>query len=204
MIKCIIFDFDGTLADTYEEIKKIVNDLQYPKIKNINFEEVRDKGIRKMVKEAEIPLWKLPRFSYDVLKKLKEKKSTKIFPGTKIILNELVQDYKIGIVSSSSKENIEQTLKKKKIFGLFEFIYSDSSLFGKDKVLKRMLKNNNLNPNEILYVGDEDRDILAAKKVGIKIIAVTWGFNSKERLLFNNPDYIVDSPREITRILNKK
>jgi phosphoglycolate phosphatase len=120
------------------------------------------------------------------------------------LLYSLKSNYKIGIVSSNSKDIIIDTLKKDNIENLFEFVYSESSLFGKHLVLKKMCKKHNINPLDVIYVGDEDRDIIAAKKAGIKNIAVTWGFNSKEKLSRENPDYLVDSPMQILEVLPQK
>ncbi len=71
-------------------------------------------------------------------------------------------------------------------------------------VLKRMCNKHKIKNNEVIYVGDEDRDIIASKKVKIKTIAVTWGFNSKNKLIKENPDYLVDSPIQITKQILKK
>ena len=90
------------------------------------------------------------------------------------------------------------------IENLFEFVYSESSLFGKHVVLKRMCSKQNIDPLEVVYVGDEDRDIIAAKKVKIKIIAVTWGFNSKAKLSKEKPDYLVDLPMQIIEVISQK
>lgn len=64
-----------------------------------------------------------------------------------------------------------------------------------------MCNKYNINPLEVIYVGDEDRDIIAAKKTKIKTIAVTWGFNTNEKLSRENPDYLVDSPIQIVEAL---
>jgi phosphoglycolate phosphatase-like HAD superfamily hydrolase len=60
------------------------------------------------------------------------------------------------------------------------------------------MKQNRLNPDEIVYVGDETRDINSAKKSGVKAIAVGWGFNSPEILSKHNPDYLAVQPQELT------
>ena len=64
-----------------------------------------------------------------------------------------------------------------------------------------MCSKQQINPHEVIYVGDEERDIIASKKARIKNIAVTWGFNSKEKLSREKPDYIVDSPMQIIEIV---
>ncbi len=112
-------------------------------------------------------------------------------------------NFKLGILSSNSEDNIRQVLDKSDITNKFEFIYSQSSLFGKDKVMKKMCKEHQIEPSQIIYVGDEDRDIIACKKVGIRCIAVTYGFNDRERLMKTEPDYVVDTPLEVAKIVDQ-
>ena len=63
-----------------------------------------------------------------------------------------------------------------------------------------LIKEYKLNLEEVIYIGDEDRDIIAAKRVGVKVIAVTWGYNSKEKLMKEKPDCLVSSPKELEKI----
>ena len=199
MIKYIVFDFDGTLADTFDIIKTIVI-KEYGAI-DIDFELVKELGAKSFLKQMNIPLWKLPEMAFNVTSKLRNSKDIKLFPGIVELLNNLKNNYKLGIVSSNSNESIIDTLKRYNIENLFEFVYSDSSIFGKHLVLKKMCSKYKINPLEVIYVGDEDRDIIATKKIKIKTIAVTWGFNSKEKLSRERPDYIVDSPMQILEIV---
>ncbi len=195
MIKYIVFDFDGTLADTFEVIKNIIQ-KDY-EVSEKDFELLKEMGLKKIIKKLNIPYWQVPKISSIIMSKLKDNSNIKIFPGIIDILCELKNNYKLGIVSSNTKENITKILRENKIENLFEFIYSNSSIFGKHLVLKKMCKKLNIKPSELIYVGDEDRDIIAAKKLNIKSMAVTWGFNSEKRLEKENPDYIASSPGQI-------
>lgn len=201
MINYIVFDFDGTLADTFDAIKTIAT-TEYGEY-DIDIELFKSEGAKGMLKKLDIPRWKLPGMILNVTSKLRKSKDVKLFPGIIDLLNMLKKDYKIGILSSNSKEIINDKLKAYIIEDLFEFVYSESSLFGKHLVLERMCSKHTINPLEVVYVGDEDRDIIAAKKAKIKTIAVTWGFNSKERLSKEEPDYIVDSPMQIIEALQE-
>lgn len=195
MIKYTVFDFDGTLADTFDVIKNIAMN-EYGEY-DIDVELFKSEGAKGMLKMLNIPRWKIPGMILNVTNKLRNSKNIKLFPSIVDLLINLKKDYKIGILSSNSKEIINDTLKEYDIENLFEFVYSESSLFGKHSVLKRMCSKHNIDPLEVIYVGDEDRDIIAAKKANLKTIAVTWGFNSKEKLSRENPDYLVDSPMQI-------
>ncbi len=202
MIKYIVFDFDGTLADTFDLIKTIATN-EYSEY-DVDLELFKNEGAKGMLKKLDIPRWKLPGMILNVTTKLRNSKDIKLFPSIVDLLHTLKKDYKIGILSSNSKEIINKTLREYDIENLFEFVYSDSSLFGKHIVLKRMCSKYSIDPVSVIYVGDEDRDIIAAKKVKIKTVAVTWGFNSKEKLCKEKPDYLVDLPMQIFGVISQK
>ena len=60
-----------------------------------------------------------------------------------------------------------------------------------------------IKPKNLVYVGDFYTDIIAAKRAGMKSIAVTWGFSTKERLLQEKPDFIAEQPKDIWKIVNE-
>lgn len=199
MINYIVFDFDGTLADTFDVIKNIA--MQEYSEYDIDLELFKSEGAKGLLKMLGIPRWKIPGMILNVTSKLRNSKEIKLFPGIVELLNQLKKDYKIGIVSSNSQEIIYDTLREYELDDLFEFVYSESSLFGKHLVLKKMCSKYKIDPDDVMYVRDEDRDIVAAKKANIKTIAVTWGFNSREKLSRETPDYLVDSPMEFLEVL---
>jgi phosphoglycolate phosphatase len=196
MIKYIVFDFDGTLADTFEIMKEIAIS-EFEDISDKDFELLRDEGIKGMIKRKNIHILDLPRLVLRCTSKMKDNNNVKLFPEVLESVRTLSESYKLGIVSSNSEENITKILKKHNVQNLFDFILSKSSIFGKDKVLKTMCAKYQISPSEVVYIGDEDRDIIAAKKIKIKNIAVTWGYNSEKKLKEVNPDYIVNTPRDI-------
>ena len=86
----------------------------------------------------------------------------------------------------------------------FDFISSTSKLTGKSKHLKAIRKTFSLKSEELLYVGDELRDVKASQKANIPIAAVTWGFNSREALAASKPDYLFDTPAEFLSLLGSR
>lgn len=208
MNKTIIFDFDGTIADTFEMILDIVKkhskEFGLPKITQEMINDFRGKSWRELLLKYASIVWKLP-FIIPKAQNILNQQITRValFPGIKKVITNLHRNkFKLGILSTNSKENVEKFLKFNRI-NIFDFIYSEKNLFGKAKALKNLIKNHNLKSEEIIYVGDEVRDIDACKANNIKIIAVTWGFNKKKILQINRPDYLIDSPNEILSIVNK-
>jgi HAD superfamily hydrolase (TIGR01549 family) len=205
-IKIIIFDFDGTLADTFDFLVKAFNQIahQYnlPQIPNSEIKNLKNLSARELFQKYPLSPWKLLKFSRHIRSELKQNiKEITPFPGIhKLLKNLKKSDIEIGIVTSNSKQNVELFLKNHNIDEI-DFVYSEKNLFGKGRVLSSLIRKNKLNKNEVIYVGDEVRDIEAGKKADIKIVSVTWGLNSKSRLQRSSPDYLVNKPEDILKIL---
>lgn len=104
---------------------------------------------------------------------------------------------KLGILTSNSKENVELFLESHGLSGHFDFVHGGSSIFGKGPVLKKLLRKLKLDPNTVDYVGDEARDVKAAKAARARAVAVTWGFNSPRLLSEAGPDVVLSHPSEL-------
>lgn len=106
-----------------------------------------------------------------------------------------------GVITSNSDTNVQGFLMRYNL-NIFDFIHTGSSLFGKDKLLKKIIQKYKLKTQDVLFVGDETRDVSAAQKVGIGVIGVTWGFNSREVLEKMKPNHLVDSPNDLLNIIH--
>ncbi len=207
MIKLILFDFDGTIADTLGTVVNLYNKLapenNMPTVSNSQVQILRNQSAKEIIKEFKISPIKIMLIGNSIRKEVKENiKDIPIFDGIDLLFNNLKKkNIKIGILTSNSKENVELFLKNKKINSV-DFIHGEKNIFGKAKVIEKVIKNEQISKNDVIYVGDEVRDIESAHKAKIKIISVSWGFNSKKRLKAANPDYLVDNPNEILNIVD--
>lgn len=204
----LIFDFDGTIADSIETITRIYNGLaiQYG-FKVLDKEEI--KKIRGMtpwrilmdLRTTWVSIFKIPFLIRKIEYKLAEEIGLlKPFPGIKEVVKKLrVSGFKMGIITSDLEKIVKKFLKANNMED-FDFIFSSGRIFNKDRLIKRFLNENNLDGENIYYIGDEIRDIQAAKSSGVKSIAVTWGFATKEALKNQNPNFLVDSPFELTKL----
>lgn len=202
-MKTILLDFDWTIANSFENIISCINKLSKKyKYEQINEKSlIRDENIKNLFGKINIRWYNLPFYMKDLKNCLKDEiDNVELFNEFVSYLSQLKKDYKLVIVSSNKTETIKEILEKQNIW-IFDEICPDSSLFGKHKTIKKYIKHNNLKYSDVIYVGDEIRDIQACKKAWIPIIAVSWGFNNRNSLFQNNPDYLVDNIDEFKGVL---
>jgi len=210
--KTIIFDFDGTIADTFErildELDQYSGDFGVELADEKLLEELRSMSAIDIFKKFRIPIFMAPIITKKVQKKLGEDIET-IYPFYDVIkeIKSIRDKYNIGVLTSNSKENVQKFLSKEKISELFDFIYSEKSLFGKHKILKKLLSKFKLRRDDVIYIGDEARDVEACRKADVTVISVGWGFNSKKLLNKINGNNFIETPKElgkkISEILNQ-
>lgn len=205
----VIFDFDGTLADSFQIHIEILNQLtlKYHQ-RELNDQEIaqfKQLSMRDFIKQQNIPIWQLPSLIKEArtIQKTQHLEPT-IFPQLAKVIPALAAQYKLGILTSNTSANVERFLSQHNLSKHFSFVDSDPDLFGKHHKLKILLKQYKLNPTETAYVGDEVRDIEAARLAGIRMIAAGWGFNSVSSLRDAKPDLLLISPTDLTGLLNKK
>ena len=106
-----------------------------------------------------------------------------------------------GIVSSNSTENIRRCLESNGAASHFEYVSGTSRIWGKEKRIRTALRKLKLDPRNVLYVGDEIRDIEASRAAGLDMAAVSWGLNSAAALSSSSPTYVISRPTELLSIL---
>ncbi|MPM06031.1 Phosphoglycolate phosphatase [bioreactor metagenome] len=207
--KYVFFDFDGTLADT-EEVNFVIYQKLAEKynLRNITIDElghIKKMSAKELMAYVELKKRYLP-FMLKRGKNLLKQDMKNIKPCKPDILSTVAELKKMGIktaiITTNSKTNVEMFLEKNDAY-IFDFIAS-ASMFGKETKMRRIMKKEKLCKNEVLYVGDEIRDINAAKNAGIDIASVGWGYNTVESLKKNNPEYLVMEPNELIEICRQK
>lgn len=203
-LKAIIFDLDGTLADSFrvgiEIANKLAKKYKYepivdsPVIRDLSFKEFLVSHLK--LGRIRLLLWAME------IKRIISKRSSDIdiFPGIKEMLEELSKNYKLGILTSNSTNNALTILEKNGIGHYFSFMYTNCSAFGKWRHLRKLLKTEEYKKEEVVYVGDEIRDVDSCVKIGLPIIAVTWGANSVKTLREAGAHYFAEKPSDIISI----
>ncbi|MEM9081225.1 MAG: HAD hydrolase-like protein [Verrucomicrobiota bacterium] len=202
----LIFDFDGTLANTLHAAVKVYNDLANTyKLRKVTHDEIptlQDFELKELLKHLGVSKLRLPTLLARGRKALRADITTfDLNDGIAETLPKLREHSScFGILTSNSTENVEAFLEAKNLRHLFTFISSTSKLSGKHKHLRAIEKTFSLTRAEMLYVGDETRDIRASQKAGIDVAAATWGFNSTAALTKHNPTYTLSSPHDLLKV----
>ena len=111
--------------------------------------------------------------------------------------------YSLGIITSNTELNVQIFLRNHGL-ELFDFIRCSSKLLGKARMIRSVIRRQHVRAADILFVGDETRDIEASKKAGIRIAAVTWGYNSRRSLVAMKPDFIFETLKNLSQCSRKR
>lgn len=196
---------DGTLADSIEVALDVAHDITgLPRLSDDEINRLRKMPPLKVLRELKIPLHQLPKLASEFRRRMHERiDEVKPCRGVPTVLKKLDQeDCHMLVMSSNSEKNVRSFLRTNHLEHYFGGVYGGVGLFGKSAALKRVMRRNRLNAKNCYYIGDEVRDIASAKKVGVPVVAVSWGFQDPETLSVHNPDKILAKPAELLNLIN--
>lgn len=207
MKKAIIFDWSGVVKDAVESNLWISNKI-FEKfgVEKISIDDLRNnyelpymnffnKYVPQLEHQKEQELYKELIHSDECPK-------SKSFPGITNLIKELKsRNHLLFVVSSDFPETINKEMEEYDLLGVFDEVITD--VHDKLEGVNKIIKDKNLDLDNIFFIGDSNHEIEVSKKVNIKSIAVTWGFTSEDKLKSNNPDFIVHNIQELEEILNK-
>ena len=198
MKKHIIFDFDGVIHDTTNEIYKIHYNILEKITKEEMFSNVFNKNPREYLK----------KFSLERIAKFEKAweehyKTLSINPTIKKELEFLSKKYNLYIISSNNEYNLDFYLKKNRISNLFKDVYGSETHNLKYDKFEILFKKYNLNLSNTIFVTDTLGYLIEANKFGLKCIAVDFGFHSREKLINGNPIKIISDFKEIRKFIPK-
>lgn len=206
MYKYVVFDFDGTLADSTRTALRAYNHLaEKHGFKLLAEEEIghfQSLSIPERCRFLGVPPYKIPFLAGEFYGFYQESiKELTLYPGIRELLEALHQlGVKIAVISSNHENNIRNFLHQEGVDYIQEVICSHR-IYSKDKMIKGFLKVKGLTTNEVIYVGDECRDIKACKKLKLAIIWVDWGLDLGKAAAVLEPDYMVNTPEQILEII---
>ena len=205
--RSLVFDFDGTMADTLGETRRIFNqiapDYGIRQVEEHELECLRHLSLKQLLDHLDIPKRRVPALIARGTGLMRGNITRlNLIEGMGEVLVELRNHVdSFGILTSNASANVDLFLRTHGLRDHFDFISSTSKLTGKSKHLKAIRKTFSLRAEQMLYIGDELRDVKASQKAGIPIAAVTWGFNSRESLAAENPNHLFTHPTDFLRLL---
>lgn len=207
--RTVIFDFDGTIADTFPETRIIFNQLapDYG-LRQITEEELpalRHYTLKQFLDAHDIPKRRVPSLLARGIGLMRASlPRLGMIHGMHETLTEMRKHARrFGILTSNSHANVDLFLRNHGIRDSFDFISSTPKLTGKHRNLRAIRRTFSITKEEMLYVGDEVRDVKASHKAKIAVAAVTWGFNSREALAKEIPTYLFDKPQDFLELLRE-
>jgi phosphoglycolate phosphatase len=203
-----IFDFDGTVADSFTEslaaYNRVAPRLRLRPVAEHEVPALRCQSAGKLMTTLAIPMWKLPRLMIAVRADLMDHFHTvRPFPGIEKSLRDLAKaGHRLAVVTSNSLANVQAFLARHDL-EVFGTIVAGSSIFGKATRLRRLLKAGRADASSSVYIGDTTPDIRAAREAGTTAVAVTWGFSAREPLAEENPDALVEHTGDLADVVSK-
>jgi phosphoglycolate phosphatase len=200
----LIFDFDGTIADSLPVIMKIFGELTHtPPISDTELARLRRLPLHDLAHELHVSKWRMPLLLWRGRRAMKRHMGeVGIFDGIAEVIAQLHgKGHTLMVMSSNETDTIRTFLKRHKLDTYFMQIHGGVGLFAKSKALKKIIHENKINREECYYIGDEVRDIEAGLSARIKQVAVTWGYNDEQVLKVYYPTAIVSSPKQLLTVL---
>ena len=202
-----IFDLDGTLVDSFPWFLRTINDVAdrfgFRRVRDEDVEGLRHASTREILSRLEVPVWKLPAIAR-YARRLKAEAASEIslFVGTEPMLRRLSENgVQLALVTSDSEVNARQKLGASA--ALFRYFDCAASVFGKPAKFRRVIRRAGVSPENVISIGDEVRDIEAARAVGIACGAVSWGYAAPAALQALAPDYMFAQMGEIADAISR-
>ena len=198
-MKAVIFDFDGVLHDTSEFHRGKIKDFFGVGLSKKQFSDMHLGNIFSCVpQELKNADWTAyEKFMFD------EYVSFDIIKETKILVSSLAKDFDLYLVTSGGESNILQCLQNNNLDGYFKKIFGRQTSISKIEKFHMLFKEFRLQPEDCVFITDTLGDIVEAHKVGLNVIALDYGYHTKEILKQGDPLVVVSSPKEVYAYINK-
>jgi phosphoglycolate phosphatase len=193
--KLAMFDFDGTLADSFPFFISVFNQLareyRFNPVVPENAEYLRGLTARQIMRHVGMSSWKLPFVTQRFISLMKEQKQGILpFAGMDEVLHYLAsQEIVLAIVSSNSYDNVCRVMGPE-LIKLFSYFECGASIFGKASKIEQVLKLSGMPREHAIYIGDQSEDAEAARNAKVAFGAVSWGYASIDSLQTYQPRYV--------------
>ena len=200
-----IFDFDGTLADTFPLVVDVTYELSgAPRLPQSKVAELRSLPMLSAVMRLGVHPWQVPKLIWWTRRRMFSRmQEVAAFPGIVETIHELALDgHRLYVLTSNRRQNVEVFLQTHRLARYFEDVVSVyyGNAFYKVYGLRRLLARDKIKAADCYYVGNEVLDLHAAAHVGVRGIGTTWSGHARAVLAAAKPFAIIDTPKELLEL----
>lgn len=200
-----IFDFDGTLADSFgwfiANFNTTAEKFGFRPIRKQEIDDFRCMDPQTLRVKLKVPLWKLPFIAYSMRCRMgADIGQIQPFPGIKTVLKNLSRRHTLALVTSNSRKNVQGVLGYE-TFSLFKHAEFNVGMFGKPSALRSVIQKCAFDPRFAFYVGDEIRDLEATQKAKMPFGAVGWGYCPLDALAVHKPDMVFQRVGDLNKLM---
>lgn len=201
----VIFDFDGTLADSFpwvlQTVDEVADRFKFRRLREGEIDELRHCDAREVMRRLGVPRWKLPMIARYVRTRMAaDVDQIRLFPGAGEMIDQLADaGLRLAVVSANGEPTIRTVLgpHARRISA----IAGGVSLFGKRGKLLRMSRLTGVEPRRVMVIGDEIRDLNAAKAAQMHFGAVAWGLTRPEAMEAGKPEALFRKMSDIPKVV---
>ncbi len=202
----IIFDFDGTIADSFDYIAGFLAEAAgRPPLSVEQKQQLRGQSMAAIGRQFGLSWWHLLRLFFKGRQQMRGAiEQIEPFDDMPDVIKKLhAEGHELFILSHNTVVNVHAFLHHYKLHTYFLEIYGGVGLFGKAPALRKLLKDQKIEKGNALYIGDELRDVQAAQSIGLRVIAVNWGFARSADLEALKPTALASQPEDLIKILEE-
>lgn len=200
--RLIVFDFDGTLADSFgfflEAMDVLADEFGFSRIAPAEVDALRGLGVREMMRHIGLPAWKMPRVARRFARLMAGNLGRiRLFDGVDAMLARLAaQGCTLALVTSNAEDNVRTVLGPENAARIAHY-ECGAAILGKRARLARVVRRSGIAPGRALCIGDELRDLEAARAAGLAFGAVGWGYARLDALRARAPEEVFDRVEDI-------
>ncbi|MDO8723575.1 MAG: HAD family hydrolase [Syntrophales bacterium] len=204
MKKLFLFDFDGVLMDSLEIYERAVTlcleKIGKPIVKNrADFLNLFDENFYEAIVARGIDLEEYMEASKEIVARINYDEMTPFYDLAPV-LDKLAKDHTLAVISSNDSQAINAVMSRHKYNGYFEEVFGSDFMFSKREKIIHAMDRFRQERDSTFYIGDTAGDIKEGRMAGVRTVAVTWGWHSREKLEAAAPDYLIDTPEELLQI----